>query len=172
MKSFLKYTLATVCGLLIFSIVAVVIIIAIAVGSASSGSSVAEVKDNSVFVLKLDGVIDERAEEGSPMDMLLGRNDMSAMGLDDIVTSIRRAAKEDGIKGIYIEGGVASFDSPATAQQVRDALKDFKKSGKWIYAYADGYTQAAYYVASVADSLFLNRTGMIELKAWAARENS
>ncbi|MBR4572042.1 MAG: signal peptide peptidase SppA [Prevotella sp.] len=169
MKSFLKYTLATVCGLLIFSIVAVVIIIAIAVGSASSGSSVAEVKDNSVFVLKLDGVIDERAEEGSPMDMLLGRNDMSAMGLDDIVTSIRRAAKEDGIKGIYIEGGVASFDSPATAQQVRDALKDFKKSGKWIYAYADGYTQAAYYVASVADSLFLNRTGMIELKGMGGK---
>ena len=89
---------------------------------------------------------------------------MSVMGLDDIIASIGKAKTHPDIKGIYLEGGLSTFDSPATAQQLRDALKDFKKSGKWIYAYADHYTQAAYYVASVADSIGLNQTGMIELK--------
>ena len=164
MKSFLKYTLATILGLIIFSVVAGIIFIGIIAGMAASGSTSSTVKENSVFVLKLDGVIQERSEEGSPFDMVLNQNDMASMGLDDIVASIRKASKEDDIKGIYIEGGLVEFDSPATAQQIRDALKEFKKSGKWIMAYADQYTQTAYYVASVADSVFLNKTGMVELK--------
>ncbi|MBO7646018.1 MAG: signal peptide peptidase SppA [Prevotella sp.] len=170
MKSLLKYMLATVCGLLVFSLIAVIVFIAVVAGLAASDSSTAEVKDNSVFVLKLDGFIEERSEEDSPLDMLMGKSDMSMMGLDDITLSIRKAAREKGIKGIYIEGGAALFDSPATAQQVRDALKEFKKSGKWVYAYADDYTQAAYYVASAADSVFLNRTGMIELKGIGGKQ--
>jgi len=164
MKSFLKYTLATIVGLIIFSFIAGIIFIGIVAGMAGSGSSPASLKDNSVFVLKLDGLIQERSEEGDPLDMLLNQNDMEALGLDDIVASISKAEKEDNIKGIYLEGGTANFDSPATAQQIRDALKAFKKSGKWIVAFADQYTQSAYYVASVADSVFLNKTGMIELK--------
>lgn len=164
MKSFLKYTFATILGLFIFCFIAGIIFIGVIAGMTASGSSTTVAKENSVFVLKLNGTIGERSEEGSPVDMLLNENDMSAMGLDDIIASIKKAAKEDNIKGIYIEGGVASFDTPATAQQVRDALKAFKKSGKWILAYADTYTQTAYYVASVADSVFLNKTGMIELK--------
>ena len=164
MKSFLKYTLATIVGLIIFSFIAGIIFIGIVAGMAGSGSSPASLKDNSVFVLKLDGLIQERSEEGDPLDMLLNQNDMEALGLDDIVASISKAEKEDNIKGIYLEGGTANFDSPATAQQIRDALKAFKKSGKWIVAFADQYTQSAYYVASVADSVFLNKTGMIDFK--------
>jgi protease-4 len=170
MKSFLKYMLATVCGLLVFSLITGIVFIAVIAGMAASGSSTTEVKDNSVFVLKLDGLIDERGKEDSPLDMLMSKGDMSMMGLDDITLSIRKAAKEKNIKGIYIEGGTALFDSPATAQQIRDALKEFKKSGKWIFAYADGYTQAAYYVASAADSVFLNRTGIIELKGIGGKQ--
>jgi hypothetical protein len=89
---------------------------------------------------------------------------MSEMGLDDIIASIQKAKENDDIKGIYIEGGIASFDAPATAQQVRDALLDFKTSGKWIIAYADQYMQGSYYVATVADKIYLNSQGMIDFK--------
>ena len=89
---------------------------------------------------------------------------METLGLDDIISAIRKAKDDDNIRGIYIEGGAATFDAPATAQQVRDALKDFKQSGKWIIAYADQYMQSAYYVSSVADSVLLNKTGMIDFK--------
>ncbi|MBQ8488112.1 MAG: signal peptide peptidase SppA, partial [Prevotella sp.] len=95
---------------------------------------------------------------------LLSANDMSVMGLKDIIASIRKAKAHPDIKGIYLEGGLTTFDAPATAQQLRDALKDFKKSGKWVIAYADNYSQQGYYVASVADNIGLNKTGMIELK--------
>lgn len=165
MKSFLKYTLATICGLVIFTFMAgLILLVSLAGMAVSSGGAVTQVKDNSVFVLKLDGYVQERTEEGSPLDVLLNSADMSMMGLDDIVASIRKAKTDDRIKGIYLEGGMLSVDAPATAQQVRDALKDFKKSGKWVIAYADNFSQQGYYVASVADSLYLNRTAMIELK--------
>jgi protease-4 len=91
-------------------------------------------------------------------------NDMSAMGLDDLIASIRKAKDNDDIKGIYLEGGLTEFDAPATAQQLRDALKDFKTSGKWIVAYADMYMQANYYVVSVADKVYLNAEGNVDFK--------
>jgi len=78
--------------------------------------------------------------------------------------AIRMARDEENIKGIYLEGGAAMFDSPATAQQVRDALLDFRKSGKWVLAYGDQMMQASYYICSAADSVFLNQTGMIDFK--------
>lgn len=164
MKEFLKMTLATICGIIILSVVSGILFMISIVGIMASEAASTKVQDNSVFVLKLNGTISERAEDDGPLGLLLGKADMEAMGLDDIVSSIRKAKDEEKIKGIYIEGGVASFDSPATAQQVRDALQDFKQSGKWILAYADQYLQTSYYVASVADSVFLNQTGMIDFK--------
>ena len=169
MKDFLKYTLATICGILILGIIAGIMFVISLVGMVASGNATTQVKDNSVFVLQLNGSVQERAQEDDPLSLVLGQIDMSVMGLDDIVSSIRKAKEQDDIKGIYIEGGTVSFDSPATAQQVRDALKDFKKSGKWIIAYADNFTQSGYYVASVADSVFLNKTGMIELKGFGGK---
>ena len=154
-------TLATICGIVIFMVIMVFCMVISLLGMVASDSASTKVKENSVFVLKLDGVIDERAEAGSPLDALLDMGDMSSMGLDDLISSIRKAKDNDDIKGIYLEGGVASFDSPATAQQLRDALKDFKKSGKWIVAYADQYMQGSYYVATVADKIYLNGEGMI-----------
>ena len=130
----------------------------------ASDTASTKVKDNSVFVIKLDGVVSERAEEDSPFNALLGMGDMSFMGLDNLIASIRKAKDNDNIKGIYLEGGLVEFDAPATAQQLRDALKDFKKSGKWIVAYSDQYMQASYYVASVADNIYLNAEGMIDFK--------
>ena len=164
MRQFFKYTLATICGIIIlFVVLGIFFMISIA-GMVASGSSTVKVEKNSVLVLKMDGIVDERADDGNPLAELLGQADMSMMGLDDIVNAIRKAKDNDDIKGIYIEGGATSYDAPATAQQVRDALEDFKTSGKWVVAYADQYTQGAYYVSTVADSLFLNKTGMIDLK--------
>ena len=114
-----------------------------------------------MFVIKMNGIVSERSEEDSPLNGLLGVSELSNMGLDDMIASIRKAKSNDDIKGIYLEGGALSFDAPASAQQLRDALKDFKQSGKWIVAYADQYYQAAYYVASVADNIYLNDHGMI-----------
>lgn len=162
MKQFFKMTLATICGIVIFMVIMGFFMVISLLGMVASDSASTKVKENSVFVLKLDGVIDERAEAGSPLDALLDMGDMSTMGLDDLISSIRKAKDNDDIKGIYLEGGVASFDSPATAQQLRDALKDFKKSGKWIVAYADQYMQGSYYVATVADKIYLNGEGMIQ----------
>lgn len=164
MKEFFKMTLATICGIAIFLVVAGLFFVISLVGMIASDSASTKVKDNSVFVIKLDGTISERAEEDSPINALMGMGDMSAMGLDNLIASIRKAKDNDDIKGIYLEGGALSFDAPATAQQLRDALKDFKKSGKWIVAYADQYYQASYYVASVADNIYLNAEGMIDFK--------
>ena len=162
MKQFFKMTLATVCGIAIFLVVTGFFLTISLLGMVASDSASTKVKENSVFVIKLDGTISERAEEGSPIDEILDLNDMSAMGLDDLICAIRKAKDNEDIKGIYLEGGALAFDAPATAQQLRDALKDFKKSGKWIVAYSDQYYQTSYYVASVADNIYLNDHGHIE----------
>ena len=162
-------TLATICGIAIFLVVTGLFFVISLVGMIASDTASTKVKDNSVFVIKLDGTIDERAEEDSPFNALLGEADMSAMGLDDLISSIRKAKDNEDIKGIYLEGGAVTFDSPATAQQLRDALKDFKKSGKWIVAYADTYAQGSYYVASVADKVYMNQTGMLDLKGMGGK---
>ncbi len=169
MKDFFKYTLATICGIVILAIVAGIMFMISLACMVASDSAPAKIEKNSVFVLNMDAMIEERAEEDNPFSELLGQVDMTTMGLDEVLRAIKTAKDNENIKGIYIEGGVASFDSPATAQQIRDALKDFKQSGKWIIAYADTYTQSAYYVATVADSLFINTTGMIDLKGMGGK---
>ena len=157
-------TLATICGIVIFLMISGFFLVISLVGMMASDSASTKVKDNSVFVIKLNGSITERAESASVYDEILSMGDMSAMGLDDLIASIRKAKDNENIKGIYLEGGEASYDSPASAQQLRDALKDFKTSGKWIVAYADFYYQTNYYVATVADNIYLNAEGTIDFK--------
>ena len=169
MRQFFKYTLATICGIVIlFVVIGLFFMISIA-GMVASSSSTVKVEENSVLVLKMNGMVNERADEENPLADLLGQADMAMMGLDDIVKAIRKAKANDNIKGIYLEGGATAYDSPATAQQVRDALEDFKQSGKWIIAYADQYLQGAYYVSTVADSVFINKTGMLDLKGMGGK---
>ncbi len=163
MKDFFKFTLATICGIVLLVMVTGFIFTVSIIGMAVSSSTTTTVENNSVFVLKMDGMVNERAES-DPFSELFGMAEMENMGLDDILSSIQKAKENDDIKGIYIEGGMTSFDSPATAQQIHDALADFKNSGKWIIAFSDNYLQTNYYVVSVADSIFLNKTGMIDLK--------
>ena len=164
MKQFFKMTLATICGIVIFTLIMGFFFVISILGMVASDSASTKIKENSVFVIKMDGSLSERSEEGSPIDSFLGMADMSSIGLDDLIASIRKAKANDDIKGIYLEGGSLSFDSPASAQQLRDALKDFKKSGKWIVAYADRYYQYSYFVASVADKVYINDHGTIDFK--------
>lgn len=164
-------TFATICGIVLLTVIVGILFTISLIGMIASESATTKVDDNSVFVLKLNGSISERAEESTPMASLLGRADMDVVGLDNVVDCIRKAKDEENVKGIYLEGGLMAFDSPATAQQLRDALADFKKSGKWIIAYADQYLQSSYYVASVADSLFLNKTGMIDFKGLGGKSS-
>ena len=162
-------TLATICGIVIFLMIAGFFLVISLVGMMASDSASTKVEDNSVFVIKLNSSISERAESGTIYDEIMNMGDMSGMGLDDLIASIRKAKDNENIKGIYLEGGEASFDAPASAQQLRDALKDFKTSGKWIVAYADLYYQTNYYVASVADNIYLNAEGMIDFKGLGAK---
>lgn len=160
MKQFIKYTLATVVGIVIAAgLIAVVSFSAlVALLSAEDGS--VEVKDKSVFVLSLSGTLEERAAE-DVLGWLTGDTDNS-IGLQDIVESIQKAKSDPNIKGIYVRARAWSCDAPASAQAIRDALADFKASGKWIVSYADAYTQTSYYICSVADKVFLNPQGMID----------
>ena len=169
MKDFLKYMLATVCGIITLSIVCGIFFMVSFASMIASSSASKKADKNSVFVLKMDGMVSERTEGGSPLDQLMGEMDMTDMGLDDLVNAIKKAKNNENIKGIYLEGGTTMFDAPATAQQVRDALADFKNSGKWIIAFADRYTQGSYYVCSVADSIFMDRQGMIDFKGMGGK---
>ncbi len=164
MKDFLKYTLATLTGIILFMLVVGIICVFSLIGMAASDTATVNVKDNSVFTLKLSGIVQERSSDDMGMLALLSNNEFGSMGLDDILASIEKAKENEAIKGIYIEAGPAEYDSYATAQTIRDALADFKKSGKWIVAYGDEFTQMNYWVASVANELYMNKTGMLDLK--------
>ena len=160
MKDFLKYVLATVTGIILLTVIMGILATISMVGIAASSASSTKVEENSVFTLMLSGQLDERAEE-NPLSMLSGQISEN-VGLDDIISSIRKAKENEDIKGIYIEAGIFSSDSPASSHAIREALIDFKKSGKWIVAYADSYEQSSYYICSVADKMFLNPQGMVD----------
>lgn len=159
MKDFFKYTAATVVGIIVFTIVCVALSVMSIVGMVASASATQAVEKNSVLVLKLNGSID-----GQGTDNTIGKltgNYIPSTGLNDILSAIKKAKDEENIKGIYIDAGVLSTDY-ATLQEIRSALEDFRKSGKKIIAYADTYSQGSYYLASVADKIYLNPIGMVD----------
>lgn len=167
MKSFFKTVLATMVGMILFSILACFIGIMCVVGMVASSSSTKNVKDNSVLVLNLSGSLEERCET-SVMDKFKGTAG-NIIGLDDILNAIKKAEENENIKGIYIEAGMFVPNSYASLQAIRRALTDFKKTGKWIIAYGDTYTQGTYYLASVADKIYLNPQGQIDWHGVAAQ---
>lgn len=159
MKDFIKNVLATMVGMFGFFIVMGVIGMMSIIGMIASGNAAQNVEKNSVFVLNLSGTISEQGSE-NPLSMFTGDNSLNS-GLNDILSSIKKAKANDEIKGIYIEVG-ALMTNYATLQEIRNALADFRKSGKWIVAYGDFYTQGAYYVASVANKVYINPKGAID----------
>ena len=160
MKEFLKYVLATVTGIILVTIIMGILSVISLVGLAASSASTTKVEENSVFTLMLSGQLDERTAD-DPIAKLTGQVSEN-LGLDNMVSAIRKAKENENIKGIYIEAGLFSSDTPASTHAIREALLDFKKSGKWIVAYADSYEQSTYYICSVADKIFLNPDGMID----------
>ena len=123
-------------------------------------------EDNTIYRIDLSGVLVDQATEENPFDALLaemyGKSTATIVGLNDLLSNIALAKDNDKILGIYLRGGSLSA-GPASAKALRDALLDFKQSGKFIIAYADSYTQTNYYIASVADKIYLNAVGNV---AW------
>lgn len=159
MRDFLKYTLATLAGLFIFGFITFICLLFSIIGMFST-SETTEIADHSVLVLKLNGTLaDHTIEDNDVMSMLMGQV-KPAQGLDNIRKAIQKAKECEQIKGIYIETNTLE-GSPATLQSLRDLLLDFKKTGKFVAAYADTYQQGAYYVASAADKVWINPKGML-----------
>ena len=160
MKQFLKYVLATVTGIVLLLIVVGILGAISLVGLAAKSAGSTQVEENSVYTLKLSGIMAERTAS-NPLAELTGQVSDN-LGLDQLLTAIRKAKENEDIKGIYIEAGAFSSDTPASAHAIREALLDFKKSGKWIIAYGDSYTQTTYYISSAADKVYLNPEGMVD----------
>ena len=159
MKDFFKYVLATMVGLLAFGLLMAILGVMSLVGMVASGSATQNVSDNTVLVMNLAGQMEEQAGE-DVMGLLTGSG-INGMGLQETLSAIEKAKENDKVKGIYIEAGAFGADY-AQVQEIRDALSDFKKSGKWIVAYGDIYSQSAYYLCSVADKVYLNPSGQVD----------
>lgn len=160
MKDFFKNVLATAVGVLLVGFITGFFMVVSLVGMALSQSETAPVADNSVLVLRLTGSLSERAND----DMLasLFGDRIPKLGLATMTEAIRQAKESDKVKGIYIEAGAFAPDSYASLAAIRRELEEFRKAGKWIVAYGDSYTQGAYYLASVADKVYLNPQGQVD----------
>ena len=156
----MKQAFATVVGILIFTVAMGIIGVISILGMVASTDSTPKVKDNSVLVLNLNGVMQERSQDD--IYSFLTGGEMSSLGLDDLAEAIDKAKTDDNVKGIYIEAGMFAPDGPASVQALREKLVEFKKSGKWIVAYGDQYTQSAYWLCSVADKVIVNPEGIVD----------
>ena len=159
MRQFFKYVLATLTGLVVFAVLGLVVLVVFVAALASSDSKEVTVASDSVLELKLDKPIAERESRNSFGAMF--SNQADDIGLDQLKATIRRAKTDADIKGIFlnvelVQGGMASLE------EVRDALLDFKKSGKFIVAYADAASEKSYYLTSLANRIYLNPQGTLE----------
>lgn len=160
MKQFFKFVFASFFGMMLFSIVTGFFALCAIVGMITSQDATKEPEENSVLVLNLSGQLSERSDNNF-LSQLQGTQ-VNSLGLDNLIEGVKKAKDNDNIKGIYIEAGAFAADSYASMQALRNALLDFKKSRKWIIAYADTYTQGTYYLSSVADKVYLNPQGQID----------
>lgn len=169
MKQFFTYVAATVVGLIIATVISAIasMFMLVVMLVMSESAATPNIGQHSILKLDLSGTLSERHQGMTLVQQMQGNKDQSK-GLDDIVASIRYASNDDRIEGIYIDcngmsGGIASL------QYIRQTLADFKKSGKWIVAYGDAYTQGNYYIASLADSIWLNPMGAVEVTGMGGR---
>lgn len=169
MKKFFSTTLACTLGVMIAGLFLFIIGTVTLIGSiATMGTTPPSepLKSNTILHLKMEGELQERTID-DPWAMLLSDNNTPSMGLDDHIAAVQRATKDNKVAGIYMDmgamsGGYASIDA------LRNELRAFKESGKFIVAYGDYYTQKAYYLASVADTLIVNPVGMIDFRGLAS----
>ena len=170
MKNFLKTTLAVFVALILFTIISGIVSISMLGAIASMGSTETTLQDNSILKINLTGTLTERVNEES-LEYLLAQanNQPTPLGLNDLRSSLKKAATSDKIKALYLNCGSLSA-SPASAQELRTLIENFKtESGKPVYAYGDNYSQSAYWIASIADTLILNPQGTIGLVGMATQ---
>ncbi len=166
MKNFLSSLLATIIGLVIMTVL--IFIIFMGIIASSTSKEAVEVKENSLLVAKFNAQIKDRANE-DPFSLLFSGNFMydEIMGLNQILKDLEKAKTDENIEGIFMKLGAVSAGI-ATLGEIREAMIDFKESGKFIYAYSDAYTQKSYYLASVADSVFMTPEGMFLFNGMSA----
>ncbi|MCG8410405.1 MAG: signal peptide peptidase SppA, partial [Bacteroidales bacterium] len=157
MKSFFKYLLASVLGVLFAGILLFFIMLGSIGVIVSSKEQPVKLKPNTVLVIDLKEKIIER-DKNNPLNKISGFNQASEIGLTDILNNIKKAKTDPNVKGIYlnlttIKAGIASIE------EIRNALIDFKKSEKFIISYSDAYSQTNYYLSSVADKVYMNPEG-------------
>lgn len=164
MKQFFKYVFATIVGVLLCLVIFTFVIIGIISSAGKDKKTIVEA--NSVLRLSLDYAIKERTS-ANPLSGIpfLNLTVKKAIGLNDILASIKRAKDDGNIKGIYLDESYM-LSGQATTEEIRNALIDFKKSGKFVIAYGEIYTQGAYYLASVADKVYINPKGIFEFRGF------
>jgi len=165
MKNFLVYTLATITGIILATILFLIILIASISGIVASGEKAATVRDNSVLVLKAGIPVPDRGDKNpfSSFDIM----DLSltpTSGLNEILENITKASSDKKIKGILIENGILP-SGWATTEEIRDALGKFRAGGKFVIAYSDYLmSQQGYYLSTAADKIFINPSSTLDFK--------
>ncbi len=161
MKSFFKMVFASMLGLFLSFILFFLFIVILV--SAGSDSDKVEIKDNSVLHLTLTGPIPDRSSDNPFSSFSFDGLGETAMGLNDVLDNLDKAAANPSVKGIFLDL-TNLMTGIATIEEIRNALLDFKKSGKFIYAYSEVFSQPTYYLATAADKIYLHPTGLAELK--------
>jgi len=169
MKTFLKMLLAVIAGMIITGILFFVIMLSVVSGMAAAGKKAVAIPEKSVLVLKTGAMITDRTQS-NPLAMFdpLTRSFTNTPGLNDLLNNLRKAADDENVSGILIETGTMP-SGWATADELRTALEEFKKSGKFIYSYADYLMmQESYFISTAADAIWVNPTAMLDFKGLAA----
>ena len=159
MKDFLKYTLASIVGILACIVIVTIISVVAIVGIAASSETATIVNEDCIFKLQLKGSVTERMID-NPFASLMNE-EQTMLGLNDILSSIEKASNNEYIKGIYLEAGGIEAD-PASIEEIRNALLRFKQTGKFVVAYGGNYTETDYYICSIADKVILNPQGTVD----------
>ena len=165
MKSFLKYTLATITGIILSSILLFIIIVATLSAIVASGEKPASISDKTILVLKAGIPVPDRGNQNPFAGIdFINRSLSIYPGLNDILQNIDKAARDSKIKGILIENGLVS-PGWATTEEIRNALGQFKESGKFIISYSDYVMmQEGYYLSTVSDKIYLSPGAMLDFK--------
>ena len=167
MKQFFKFVLATIVGL-ILTITIVVFVFVVIIAAASSSKGI-DVNANSILYIQFNKAIPERTPDNPLSDIpFLGLGQDKDIGLNDILANIKKAKTDDNIKGIFLDESYIESQQ-ATTEEIRNALIDFKTSGKFVIAYSEVYTQGFYYLASVADKVYMNPKGIFEFKGFSSQ---
>ena len=166
MKDFIKFTLASTFGIIISGCIFLLLGIVTITSIITITDTDTTIKPNSILMLDFQGTLHERVQENPLWDIM--EEDYQAHGLDDILCSIKKAKHNPYIRGIYLQAGPMEA-SLASLEEIRNALKDFKESGKFVVAYGDQYSQGIYYLASIADKIIVNPQGSISWHGLASQ---